>query len=343
MSVHPSAQSTDSIDTHPARAAVALDELYRPVEAEMGEVRARVQETWSEALRLVHGPDLPLVAAGGKLLRPALCLLSAGAAGLDDRRALVRLAAALELLHVAALVHDDVIDSAMLRRGNSSLNAMWDDRAAVLGGDYLVSLAIQEIAAYGSCPLVSDAIDCIRHMAEGELTIFGRGYQGFGLEDSLRLIHQKTAVLFEVACAATTHLQADGRYRQPLQRYGHALGMAFQLVDDLLDLSQNEATMGKPACGDVVEGKRTVPLIYMRESLERDALDRLDAMEGQSLTEADRLWIATELERTGARERTVNLTESYAAKARAALGQIPAGIYRDSMAHLIDFVLLRSS
>jgi octaprenyl-diphosphate synthase len=342
MSVQHSLKPADPNQTRPD-ALRALDHLYQPVESEMQTVRDTVQETWSKALRLVHGPDLPAVNAGGKLLRPALCLLSAGAAGVEDRRPLVRLAAALELLHVAALIHDDVIDSALVRRGNSSLNAIWDDRAAVLGGDYLVSLAIQEIAAYGCCPLVSDAIDCIRHMAEGELTIFGRGYEGFSLEDNLRLIHQKTAVLFEVACAAATHLQVNARYHQPLKKYGHALGMAFQLVDDLLDLLQSEETMGKPSCGDVVEGKRTAPLIFMREGLTIDALSRLDAMVGKSLSESDRQWIAGELERTGAHERTLRLTESYANKARAALAQLPASIYRDSMESLVDFAVVRSS
>ena len=143
--------------------------------------------------RLVDGKTQLPPDAGGKLLRPALCLLSAGVAGADDLSAFGPMAAAMEVFHLAALAHDDVLDGAELRRGQSSLNARWNDHAAVLGGDYLVARGMALLSSYGSCDAVANAIECIRRMAEGELSDFGRGPSHFTREGCIELARAKTA------------------------------------------------------------------------------------------------------------------------------------------------------
>jgi len=308
----------------------------------MESVRGAVAELWTDALRLVHGGELPPPPSGGKMLRPALCLLSARAGGATDTGHFVPLATAMELLHLAALAHDDVIDGSDLRRGVRSLNAMWDNHTAVLGGDYLVARAIAIMICYDSCGVITSAIDSVRQMAEGELTNFGLGRDHFSKEACISLARQKTASLFAVTCATPCCL-IEGAPRQALYDFGMGIGIAFQLVDDLLDLSQDRETLGKPAFNDIVEGKRTLPLILIREGLDANGVARLDALPGNPLSEADGVWVADLLESTGARERTEAIAREYADEARAALTALPPSIFRDSMQGLTEFVLIRGS
>lgn len=324
------------------QSTLTLQELYKPVHQELDSVRTAVSELWADAMRLVHGGELPRPPAGGKMLRPALCLLSAGASGASGPARFVPLATAMELLHLAALAHDDVIDGSDLRRGVRSLNALWDNHTAVLGGDYLVARAIAIMSGYDSCAVITCAIDSVRMMAEGELKYFGRGRDHFSQEDCISLARQKTASLFAVTCSTPCCLIKKAP-RKALYDYGMAIGIAFQLVDDLLDLSQDRETLGKPAFGDIVEGKKTLPILFMREGLDTSGVARLEAMVGGALTEADRLWVTETLESTGARERVEALARSYADEARAALNGVPASVYRDSMHGLTEFVLVRGS
>lgn len=319
-----------------------LNALYKPIQKDLDAVRAAVGELWSEALRLVHGNETPPPQVGGKMLRPALCLLSAGAIGGGDTSRFVRLATAMELLHLAALAHDDVIDGADLRHGMRSLNAMWDNHTAVLGGDYLVARAISIMGEYDNCSVITNAIGSVREMAEGELTNFGLGPEHFSQDACVSLARQKTASLFAVTCSTPACL-IEGTPRADLHAYGLAFGVAFQLVDDLLDLSQDPATLGKPAFGDIVEGKKTVPILFMREGLDATGVARLEAMKGNPLSKSDRLWVSEMLESTGARERTEQIAREYIDEARAAIAPLPSSIYRDAMLGLAEFVVVRGS
>ncbi len=319
-----------------------LADAYQPVQPQLDQVRAAIEAFWTEALQLVHGPDMTPPAMGGKLMRPALTLLSAGMQGADDLDRYVELATAYELLHLAALTHDDVVDSAHIRRGVSSLNALWDNHAAVLGGDYLVARAILLLSRYDSCPLLADAVESVRQMAEGELSSLGRAPDSFSDEACIRLAEQKTASLFASACAGPTFL-IDATHRDALRRYGMGFGVAFQLADDLLDLSQTEAKLGKPACGDIVEGKPTLPIRHMRKVLTPDEQARLDAMKDATISDADRTWIAEALERTGARAHTETVAQRHIDDAQAALDTLPASDCREAMTKILGFVLVRGA
>lgn len=322
--------------------ATVLEEAYEPIAPQLKAVRATVRNHWTDALQLVHGPDVITPETMGKMLRPALCLLSAGALGAEDLDAFVELAASFELLHLAALTHDDVVDSADLRRGTTSLNALWDDHAAVLGGDYLVARAILLLTRHNSCALVEDVVDAVRQMAEGELCHLGRKSEEFRYEDCIRLAEQKTACLFAATCAGPTYLLED-THREALRAFGLGLGVAFQLVDDILDLSQSEAALGKPVCGDIAESKVTLPILFMGEALTGDDQRRFKAMAGTALTDEDRSWVGAVLESTGARKQTEDVAQRHIDDARTALHQLPQSRCRDAMAQLLEFILVRGS
>ncbi|MBN2308498.1 MAG: polyprenyl synthetase family protein [Candidatus Hydrogenedentes bacterium] len=321
---------------------LTLQELYKPIQSELEQVRAETGKLWEQVIALVDGAASPRPRNGGKLLRPALCLLSAGAAGTSELSRFVPLAAAMELFHIAALAHDDVIDGSQLRRGAPSLNAMWNEHAAVLAGDYLVARGMALMASYNSCRAIVDGARCIQHMAEGELVDFGAGPGHFTRDGCIELARAKTASLFAVACA-TPAFFIDPTYWQPLHEFGLALGIAFQLIDDLLDLSQGEDALGKPACGDLAAGKKTLPILFMRESLEPDGLARLDAMRNARVSPDDRRWVAETLETSGARHRTEAVAREYADEARRLLTGLPPGLCRDAMAGLTEFTIVRGA
>jgi octaprenyl-diphosphate synthase len=320
----------------------SLSELYAPIEGAVHAVRAEIARVWQEALRLVRVPVAEQPKLGGKMLRPALCLLSAGAIGAEPVDRFVRMASAFEMLHVASLAHDDVIDRAVLRRGASSLNMLWDNHAAVLGGDYLVARAVEVLAEYDCCPVIANAIRSVRCMAEGELMFFGRENEPFLREECIALAEQKTASLFAEACSAPTYV-IDPAHRDALYCFGTRLGIAFQIVDDLLDVTQPADTLGKPSCGDVVEGKRTLPIMYMRESLDEGERARLDGFRNAEMSTEDRAWVAETAARTGALARTEAEARAYADEARHALAALPPSRYRESMEGIVEFVLVRAS
>jgi geranylgeranyl pyrophosphate synthase len=252
------------------------------------------------------------------------------------------MASSMELLHLASLAHDDVVDSADVRRGNASLNAIWDNHTAVLGGDFLVARALTVLTVYDSCPVVASALESIHQMAEGELINFGVGRENLGEADTIRLAEKKTASLFAVACC-TPALLLDREWREPLHDFGMGVGTAFQLVDDILDIEQSESTLGKPSCGDVVEGKATLPIIYMRQGMEEAEAARLKAMIGAEITREDREWVASMLLSTGARDRADAVAQKYMDDARAALDSLPRNAYTEGLSGIADFVMVRDS
>lgn len=321
---------------------IDLTDLYRPVQAELHGVSDTIHQLWVDALTLVRIDASTMPRTGGKLLRPALCLLAAGAVGGRDLKQYVTLASSFEALHIASLAHDDVIDKALLRRGGSSLNAFWDNHAAVLGGDYLVARAVEMLSTYDVCAVVANAIRSVRCMAEGELYFFGREDEPIIAEDCIMLAEQKTASLFAEACSAPTYV-IDPRHRKALYQFGISLGIAFQLVDDMLDITQTTEQLGKPSCCDIVEGKKTIPIMHLKHALDGADLARLESMRNADITEDDRAWVIAMADETGAREKTEAITNAYADEARGHLAQLPPSVYRDSMEGIVEFVMVRVS
>lgn len=321
---------------------LSLEELYGPIAQPLEEVRAVMNVLWGDALSLVGLTANAMPRAGGKMLRPALCLMASGAIGVRDLSSQVTLAASFEALHVASLAHDDVIDRALLRRGAPSLSGLWDNHAAVLGGDYLVARAVEMLATYDCAAVIAKAIRSVRQMAEGELFFFNREKDSITPDDCIMLAQQKTASLFAEACSAPTYM-TGAEYREALYNYGNELGIAFQLVDDVLDITQPSVQLGKPSCGDVAEGKNTIPIMFLRDALQGEDRARLDALSGGDLTDSDRDWIISRTSQTGAKERAEQLTLDYAARAKASLAILPLSPYREAMEGIVDFVLVRGA
>lgn len=322
--------------------ALTLQELYRPIETELDQVRMTVAEVWTEALALVDGGPFPQWDRGGKLLRPALALLSSGASGASDVKEFVSFAAGMELIHLAALAHDDVVDGSHLRRGAQSLNAYWDNHAAVLGGDYIVARAISMVSDYGSADVIGRIMNTIREMAAAELIAFGTAPTQATAEWCMDYARRKTAGLFEAACSLPAQL-ISGEPDRALAWYGRNLGIAFQLVDDILDLCQDEDTLGKPACNDVANCRTSLPILLLRQALDERGTARLDHVSARGPSEGDRLWIAETLESTGARERAEAIARNYAEHARVALNSLPCTPYCETLAGLTEFVVTRGS
>lgn len=321
---------------------LSLKSLFECIDPQLDRVRGTVTREWTDAFQLVYGPEVTPPRLGGKLMRPALCFLSAGACGADNLDHFTEMAAGMELLHLAALAHDDVVDSADIRRGETSLNRLWDNHTAVLGGDYLVARSLSIMTAYDNCQVIVSALDSIHQMAEGELINFGRGKENLNAEDCIRLSEKKTASLFAVACS-TPSLLIDEAHRQPLYDYGMGMGTAFQLVDDVIDLTETEATLGKPSCGDIVEGKTTLPIIEMKTAMNDTDQARLESLLGNAITEDDRTWIHDQMQATGATDKVVGLCRDYVNSGITALEALPPSHYVDTMRECAEFVLIRHS
>jgi len=322
--------------------AFSLKQLYTTVEAPLELARTRVAREWTDAFRLVYGPDATPPRLGGKMLRPAVCFLSAGALGDPDTERFVEMATAMELLHLAALAHDDVVDRADTRRGNVSLNRLWDNHTAVLGGDYLVARALDILTHFESTDVIRHALHSIHQMAEGELINFGRKQKQLEEEDCIRLAEKKTASLFAVSCSCSAVL-LQSPHERALYDFGMGIGTGFQLADDLLDLDQDEETLGKPSCGDLAEGKMTLPILYLRDAMSPEDVARLDAFAHTPMTPDDRAWVRQMLGATGAREKTELLARDYVAKGKATLDALPPSPQTEALLGIADFVLLRDA
>ena len=319
-----------------------LDKLYAPVRDELDATRALLESAWADVVSLAGATDDSTPRRVGKLLRPAVCLLMARTLGFAPVQGVERMAAALELLHVAALVHDDVVDRSMVRRGVASLNAVRDERTAVLAGDCLVAESMILMTEYNSVPLVREVIAAVRDMAATELTHVGATWRDLDPSGCLELARGKTGALFALAAATPAYCTGDSRAVQCVA-YGEALGIVFQLADDILDLVQTEAEMGKPVCADVVEGKPTVPLRILHESLSGEDCARLQALQGEPLRPTDRDWLRAMLEQTGALAQTRRIAEEHVRMARTALDTLPPCGARDSLEAMITFALERQT
>ncbi|GER80341.1 MAG: octaprenyl-diphosphate synthase [Anaerolineaceae bacterium] len=207
-----------------------------------------------------------LLSAGGKRIRPTLTLLVGGM--LDGPPAqLVTLSAAAELLHTATLVHDDLIDGALLRRGAETLNARWSSAATVLTGDFLFARAAKLAADVNHLPLTRLFAETLAVIVNGELTQLFSARGVINRENYYQRIYAKTASMFEMAAQAAAIISVeDAEIRETIRKFGYELGMAFQIVDDLLDFTGDQAAVGKPLGSDLLQGLVTLPAIYYAET-----------------------------------------------------------------------------
>ncbi len=293
---------------------------------------------------------------GGKRLRPALLLLSAGASGYRGESA-IRLGAVVEMIHSATLVHDDVIDGAETRRGRPSTNARWGNHMSVLAGDWLYMQSFEMALRERNFAVLDILIDLTQNMVEGELLQLTRlGRIDLTEAEATDLAYRKTACLFSGCARLGAVLGRQPKLvEEAMAEYGRNAGLAFQLVDDLLDFTASIEKLGKPVLSDLKEGKVTLPLIF---ALENGALQNGHA-NGNSPSEGRRLiarvleergflsvrpeQIAKLVRETGALDRAANLARDYVNRAKACLEELPDSEYRRALLAIPDFILEREN
>jgi octaprenyl-diphosphate synthase len=288
---------------------------------------------------------------GGKRMRPALLLLSSAACGYRGPGA-VRLGAVVEMIHSATLVHDDVIDGANTRRGRPSANARWGNHMSVLAGDWLYMQSFEMALRERNFSILDILIDLTQNMVEGELLQLTRlGQIDLNEAEATELAYRKTACLFS-GCArlgAVLGRQPAG-VEESLAEYGRNAGLAFQLVDDLLDFTASVEKLGKPVLSDLKEGKVTLPLIFALESARASGNGHGDGRRLVAKVLEERGFVSvrpeqiTELVReTGALDRASKLARQYVDRAKACLLELPDTEYRRALLAVPDFILEREN
>jgi octaprenyl-diphosphate synthase len=287
-----------------------------------------------------------LLGGGGKRLRPALLLLSARYAGRSNGEGAIRLGAVVELLHSATLIHDDVIDSANTRRGRPSANSRWGNHRSVLVGDWLYMLSFQMALEERNFRILDILIDLTQKMVEGELIQLEKiGRIDVTEEEALRLATYKTACLFS-GCARLGAVLGglEDAGEEALAEYGRYAGLAFQLVDDLLDFTASAEQLGKPVLSDLKEGKVTLPLIYAMENGHRDARELVArVLEEKEFDSVRPETIVALVQESGALDRARNLAHEYARRAKACLNGHGDSEYARALLTLPDFILEREN
>lgn len=322
-----------------------MKEVFDLVRDDLALVEDELARQTDTAFPAVSEVAAYLLGGGGKRLRPALLLLSANYAGRKDGSA-IRLAAVVELLHSATLIHDDVIDSAGTRRGRPSANARWGNHRSVLTGDWLYMQSFQMALEERNFHILDILIDLTQKMVEGELIQLEKiGRIDITQEDALRLATYKTACLFS-GCARLGAVlgRLEDEEEQALAEYGRNAGLAFQLVDDLLDFTASAQQLGKPVLSDLKEGKVTLPLIYAMENGHREARELVARVLAEKEFDSVRPeTIVSLVHDSGALDRARCLAQDYAVRAKACLNGHRDSDYARALATLPDFILDREN
>ena len=291
-------------------------------------------------------PDLSghIVAAGGKRLRPMVTLAAAHAAG-GANAATHNLAAAVEFIHTATLLHDDVIDESDLRRGKPAAKAIWGNSASILVGDFLFAQAFTLMVRTGSLEILGILSRASTVIAEGEVhQLAALGRYDLPTEEYLKIIESKTAALFEASARAGALSAGSDTHAETLANYGKNLGLAFQIVDDALDYGGTTAVIGKSVGDDFREGKITLPVVIARRrgsDEDRAFWDRamnVDTQEESDLARAIHL-----IRQTDAAQASLDEAKAYVGLAKASLMSLPDSEYKQVLADLADFCVSRES
>lgn len=316
--------------------------FYAVIEHDFSAVNQLIIDRLSSNIPMVEEIANYLIEAGGKRLRPLLVLLSAKSCNYGDQLHL-SLAVVIEFLHTAMLLHDDVVDESVLRRGRSTVNAAWGNPASVLVGDFLHSRAFEMMVEIGEMRVMEILSHATNIIAEGEVQQLSNLKNPDLSEQSyMEVIRRKTAMLFEAASHSGAVLAgADRDSEQALRNYGVHLGLAFQLIDDVLDYGGETASLGKNVGDDLAEGKVTLPLIYAMDQGSQSQTDLIKQAVRQGGLDRLSEIIAT-VESTGALEYTKEKARQEKEKAIICLERISPSTYRQAMYNLVNFAVERN-
>jgi len=325
---------------------MGFPDILSIISSDLEEVENELEANIKSPVPLVYEISKHLLGSGGKRLRPAVLLLSSGACGRLEGRERIYSAAALELIHTATLLHDDVVDDAKLRRGKPSSNIVWGNKATVLVGDFMLAKALGLIQSCGDLELIKAVTDAAAKLAEGQVleVMNANNMLEVTQEVCFGIIENKTASLLE-SCGTVGAILAgvDDGLKRSVGQYGFNIGIAFQLTDDALDYSSTEEEFGKGVGQDLIEGKMTLPLFYSIQeasSSERSKINDILVSE-EVFTEDDLSFVRDVVERYKGVQKTNDMAENYIDKAKKAISLLPDTPYKSSLDSLAEYIVDR--
>ncbi len=316
-------------------------QMFNPVARELEMVEGNLNQNINSGVDVLNQASMHLVKAGGKRLRPAFVLLAARFF-MDSLEGVIPLATALELTHLATLVHDDVIDNSTLRRGTYTVKHQWGNRVSINAGNYIFARALALSASYNRKDILEVLADASMRICEGEIYQMMSSYNvNVGLKNYLRRIERKTALLISVSCKLGAMIgNAPQEQVRALELYGYYLGMAFQVTDDILDFVADEEVLGKPTGSDVKQGVITLPAIYaLHHSPHKQELKRLLASPTMCMANSD--WILDIIVDSDGIEYAYFVTDHFACKARKQLDYLPDKPGKETLYEIADFISAR--
>ena len=301
-----------------------------------------IDQLYSE-VELVESIGHYIVDAGGKRLRPLLVLLTAKACGIETERH-IPMAAVIEFIHTATLLHDDVVDMSTLRRGRPTVNSAWNNPSSVLVGDFIYSRAFQVLVEIGDLRIMEIMANTTNKIAEGEvLQLLAKSNPQWNESDYMRVIENKTAILFKAAAECGAILaDADTEISQALARFGMHVGTAFQLIDDVLDYQGDAEKMGKNLGDDLAEGKSTLPLLFAMTHCQAGERDLIKTCVTAESSDYEQLQQVIDIViRSGGINYAQEKAEQQAKQAKACLALLPNSQYRETLGQMVEFALQR--
>jgi octaprenyl-diphosphate synthase len=329
-------------------AHITAKEVFELLREDLAAIEREFGRDTVSSVRAITEIGEYLRAGGGKRIRPALLLLASrlfGRHGSHNGRGAIRLGAVVEIIHTATLVHDDIIDEARTRRGRPAANTQWGNAKCVLAGDWLYMQSFKIAVEERNFRILDLLIDLTQQMVEGELLQMEKLGRCISLEEHFDLIHRKTACLFSVCMRLGAVLGGAGEEdERRLGEYGHSVGMAFQIVDDVLDLTASEDVLGKPVASDLREGKVTMAVIHALERCtpaERALIETV--LHERSFDSVSHSRVLEVLERYGSLAAATARAQEYAEAARHAICGFPDSEAKRALLWVPDFVVARES
>lgn len=323
-----------------------LSDIVSVIASDLEEVEKELEESIKSTVPLVYEISRYILGSGGKRLRPTVLLLASGACGLTNGKERILSAVALELIHTATLLHDDVVDGASLRRGKTASNVIWGNKASILVGDFMLARALGLIHSCGNLELIGVVTDAAAKMAEGQIieVMSAKNMVEFSERVCFDIIHNKTASLIESCGKVGAILAGAGdRVKEALGQYGLNLGIAFQLIDDALDYSSTSEEFGKEVGQDLYEGKVTLPLIYALQKASAVEKKRVKEilLQGDGFRKEEFDFVFNIVQKYRGVERTKLVAKKFSDKGKEAISGLPQNAFKESLFLLADYITER--
>ncbi len=321
-----------------------LQDVLKEYKSDMERMERRIHESLGTDVPLIQQVSKYILGAGGKRFRPLLHLLSARLCGYREHDAEYLLGSVVEYIHIASLLHDDVVDEAKIRRGRDAANSLWGNQASILVGDYLYSKALYHAVRLQKQRVMDVLSETTTTMSEGEvLQLMQIQNADITETDYFRLVECKTGVLISASCRLGAIIsKAPLSQEDALTAYGKKLGLAFQITDDTLDYAADQKQLGKALGKDLAEGKVTLPLIYLMRKADADERAHLRTLlQADTMTDADLTYTLGLMTRYGAVNDALELAQTFSNEAKAALSIFPDSPPRQALTALADYVVQR--